>query len=491
MIALHRRRQLRQVRPDRDRNETGDEKFEFIQEVDGTPRNEAADSTANVAANFPKDYYLRIVSDGTNITGAYSTDGHDLDAGRPRRRRCPAGREDRHVRVQQRRGGLAGRRLRLVPPRGRGRPGGGGTPSGPSRDDDFSGTSLDKTRWNAIVRENPAKYAVGGGNLTITTELGDIYTGDTNPPPPNFILQSADHAGEDWTIETKLSATITRRLRPGRPDRLRERRQLRQVRRDLRRRQHADQPPRAALGGRRRDPEPDAGRPGRARGHDQHLAAPEEGRHDLLGRVLVRRHDVDAGGVHDAERDGGPAFGLFAVRAAGRGRRRRSVVRLLHARRAGPARRGCDCTGPGDEFDGDRRSTPTKCNAIVRPGRHRRSTFEDGKLKVTTVLGDIYTNSDPSGTRNFLLQSADHSQGGLRPRDQGRRHPAQRRLRPGRHPGPHRRRQLREVRRDLRRRQPEVQPDRAALGAGRRDPEPAAGGDDRASRPSSTTSGCG
>ena len=71
---------------------------------------------------------------------------------------------------------LPGRGLRLVPPRGRERPG-GGTPSGPSRDDDFSGTSLDKTRWNAIVRDNPAKYEVGGGNLTITTELGDIYTG--------------------------------------------------------------------------------------------------------------------------------------------------------------------------------------------------------------------------------------------------------------------------------------------------------------------------
>src|SRR5262249_22080878 len=60
-----------------------------------------------------------------------------------------------------------------------------------------------------IVRDNPSKYAVAGGNLTITTELGDIYTGDTNPPPPNFILQSADHAGADWTMETKLSATIT------------------------------------------------------------------------------------------------------------------------------------------------------------------------------------------------------------------------------------------------------------------------------------------
>ena len=37
---------------------------------------------------------------------------------------------------------------------------------------------------------------------------GDIYTGDTNPPPNNFILQDASHADADWVIETKLSGTI-------------------------------------------------------------------------------------------------------------------------------------------------------------------------------------------------------------------------------------------------------------------------------------------
>ena len=86
--------------------------------------------------------------------------------------------------------------------------GGGGGPAGPSRDDQFDGSSLDTTRWNAIVRDNPSAYSVGGGELTITTEPGDIFTADTVPPPNNFILQSADHAGADWTLETKLSGTI-------------------------------------------------------------------------------------------------------------------------------------------------------------------------------------------------------------------------------------------------------------------------------------------
>ena len=210
----------------------------------------------NMPANFPKDYYLRMVSDGTNVTGAYSTDGTTwTPVGRPAP--IPANAKIGMFAFSNAAATAPGRGLRLVPPRSAGG-GGGGTPSGPSRDDDFSGDSLDKSRWNAIVRDNPAKYAVGGGNLTITTELGDIYTGDTNPPPNNFILQSADHAGADWVIETKLSRDDHRRLRPGRPDRLRRRRQLRQARRDLRHGPDADQPHRAALGGRRRGPEPAA-----------------------------------------------------------------------------------------------------------------------------------------------------------------------------------------------------------------------------------------
>ena len=50
---------------------------------------------------------------------------------------------------------------------------------------------------------------MAGGKLTITTEPGDIYTGDTTPPPNNFILQDAAHAGADWVIETKLSGRST------------------------------------------------------------------------------------------------------------------------------------------------------------------------------------------------------------------------------------------------------------------------------------------
>ena len=118
--------------------------------------------------------------------------------------------------------------------------------------------------------------------------------------------------------------------------------------------------------------------------------------------------------------------------------------------------------------------------------------FNQGSLNVTTVLGDIYTNSDATGTRNFLLQTADHigsenyvletkvdvaqlnggyAQGGLlvyTDDDNYVKFDA-----------------ISDVD------NPTVQPDRAALGAGRRDPRPAAAGDHRLPGRRSPTCGCG
>jgi PKD repeat protein/glucose/arabinose dehydrogenase len=181
---------------------TGDEKFEFISETGGSPRNDAADSTANLPGSFPDDFLLKLTSDGTSVTAAYSTDGAAWTAvGRPAA--LPPGARIGMFSFSSQAASApeaAFDSFRIGAP-------GGGT-GGPSRDDQFDGSSLDKERWNAIVRENPAAYSVAGGELTITTEPGDIYTGDTTPPPNNFILQSSGHAGEDWVLETKLSGTI-------------------------------------------------------------------------------------------------------------------------------------------------------------------------------------------------------------------------------------------------------------------------------------------
>jgi cytochrome c len=67
-------------------------------------------------------------------------------------------------------------------------------------DDTFEGGSLDTCRWNAIVAGDPTKRRVADGRLVLTTTPGEIYQGGTDKS--NLVLQSADHAGEDWVIET-------------------------------------------------------------------------------------------------------------------------------------------------------------------------------------------------------------------------------------------------------------------------------------------------
>lgn len=79
-------------------------------------------------------------------------------------------------------------------------------PAGPvEASDEFDGDSLDKCRWDAIVREDAAAYRLADGALQIDVPNGDIYTGD-NTDPTNFILQTAPEG--DWTIETKIDGSL-------------------------------------------------------------------------------------------------------------------------------------------------------------------------------------------------------------------------------------------------------------------------------------------
>ena len=120
----------------------GDEKFEFIYENAGVPRNEAPDSTANLPADFPQDFFLRVTSDGTNLTGAYSTDGATwTPVGRPAP--LPANAQIGMFAFSNQAATspeAAFDSFRLDE-----RQRGGGGPAGPSRDDQFDGSSLDTT----------------------------------------------------------------------------------------------------------------------------------------------------------------------------------------------------------------------------------------------------------------------------------------------------------------------------------------------------------
>ena len=144
------------------------------------------------------------------------------------------------------------------------------------------------------------------------------------------------------------------------------------------------------------------------------------------------------------EPDGGPGLRPPRLRAAGLRRGRDRLVRLLHARRAGPAvsvrvrrgpRRRVRRRGAGQDASGTRSSARTTTKYAVA----------DGALRITTAAGDIYTNGDPAATRNFILQQA------ATPADWVIETKVsatpERRLRAGRPDGPTGRQQLHQVRR--------------------------------------------
>ncbi|MBO4204719.1 ThuA domain-containing protein [Micromonospora echinofusca] len=178
---------------------SGSRRVEFIRETAGTPRNEGADSTAAPAGS--DTIYLRVTSDGTNLTAAMSADGQTFTT--VGRTAALAGISNPKVGLFALNGGTTATVVnasfdwfQLSPDA----PAGPVTPS-----DEFDGATLDKCRWNGIVREDATAYRVDGGALRIDVPNGDIY-GTGNSGPTNFILQTAP-AG-DWTLETKVDGSL-------------------------------------------------------------------------------------------------------------------------------------------------------------------------------------------------------------------------------------------------------------------------------------------
>jgi PKD repeat protein len=377
----------------------GDEKFEFIHEAGAVADNTAADSTQNIAADFPDDYWVQLRYDGTNLTGWYSQDGSSYtQAGRAWP--LPANAQLGLI--------AFGNQATSAPPEAAfdsfriARP---GAAAGPSFDDEFSGSTLDKDRWNAIVRDTPAEYEVAGGELTITTSLGDIYTGDTDPPPNNFLLQDASHAGSDWTIETKISrATISNGYAQGglmayldganyvKFDAISDAPSSEVINRiELR----------SEVGGAIQNPQQNVDVPA-ANG-----AGPVYLRLTKAGTNYSGEYSFD--GTTWTAFPGGavpnpmaaPDFGLFAFGPQASG----ETVSFDYFWLDGQDSPGeCECvpTG-GDSFDSGALDKQ-KWNAIVREQEDLYS-FNDGWLEIQTVNGDIYTNGNPASTRNFILQN--------------------------------------------------------------------------------------
>jgi len=178
---------------------SGSRRVEFILEADGTPRNEAADSTAAPAGS--DTIYLRLTSDGTELTAAYSADGQTFTP--VGRSAALAGITDPKVGLFALNGGTDAPVVDAAFDWFQISPDEPAEPVAPS--DEFDGDMLDKCRWNAIVREDAAAYRVQGGALHIDIANGDIY-GTDNSGTSNFILQTAPSG--DWTLETKVDGSL-------------------------------------------------------------------------------------------------------------------------------------------------------------------------------------------------------------------------------------------------------------------------------------------
>ncbi|GIJ31983.1 ThuA domain-containing protein [Micromonospora sediminimaris] len=176
----------------------GSRRVEFIRETAGTPRNEGDDSTD---APTGDTVYLRVSSDGTSLTAALSADGQTF---------TPVGRSAALEGIENPRIGLFALNggtdapvveaefdwFQVIPDE----------PAGPvDPSDEFTGISLDKCRWNAILREDLSAYRVSDGALHIDVPNGDIY-GTNNTGPTNFILQNTPSG--DWTMETKIDGSL-------------------------------------------------------------------------------------------------------------------------------------------------------------------------------------------------------------------------------------------------------------------------------------------
>ncbi|NPC44116.1 ThuA domain-containing protein [Nocardioides sp. zg-1230] len=177
---------------------------EFIYEAAGNPRNEAADKLGGVPAGFPTTYYVRLISDGTNLTAAYSADGETFSSvGRPAPLSTFADPKIGPTALSGAEVGQPEAAFDWI----RFEPDGTGGASDPT--DEFDGADLDDCRWNASVREDPSRHEVADGALTITTTGGDLYQDSDPSGTTNLILQSAANTTDDYTLETRVSTTFT------------------------------------------------------------------------------------------------------------------------------------------------------------------------------------------------------------------------------------------------------------------------------------------
>ncbi|WP_459712919.1 ThuA domain-containing protein [Actinophytocola sp. KF-1] len=181
------------------RNNSGGRLLEFQTEADGSRTWHA---NVTLPADFPATVHLRLASDGTRLTAAYSANGENWTA------LAGSAALIENATIGLMAAGDTGAHsvdavfdhFTVTPD----------TEDTGERDaaDEFDGTAIDGCRWRNVVRYDSSKVSVTGGQLKIQTQPGDI-NGAANEGPRNFVLQKVP-AG-DWTVETKVTPSMLHR----------------------------------------------------------------------------------------------------------------------------------------------------------------------------------------------------------------------------------------------------------------------------------------
>ena len=180
------------------RNASGTRFLEFQTETGGSRTWHAN----NVNYTAGDTVFLRMTSDGSQITAAYSVDGSTwtaLNGAAPVKPNATIGVVAAGDTGAQEATAVVDW-FRITPDNS------GDTTREPS--DEFDGTALDGCRWNASVRGDARNVSVADGELEIVTQPGDI-NGTANTAPENFILQDVPEG--DWTVETRLRPAMLHR----------------------------------------------------------------------------------------------------------------------------------------------------------------------------------------------------------------------------------------------------------------------------------------
>ncbi|WP_022894858.1 ThuA domain-containing protein, partial [Agromyces subbeticus] len=181
------------------RNQSGGRFIEFQSETAGSRTTPSAPA---LPAGFPTTIQLKLTSNGTTLTGAYSADGQTWSA--------LGG--SLQLKPNAKIGVMAAGDLGATPVTAKvdwfhfSPEPAAGEPVAAS--DAFDGTALDGCRWGQSVRYDSNHAKVADGHLKITTQPGDI-NGNNPLSPRNFILTEAPEG--DWVASTKFKAPLDHR----------------------------------------------------------------------------------------------------------------------------------------------------------------------------------------------------------------------------------------------------------------------------------------